>query len=1017
MSIRGLDWQTHPMRFVAGMNTGNDPRALESPELLIARDLQFDERGGIQTRYPFGAEKSSIIGGGTISNARRVVENGDEKLLFTKDAVYSWNEQQAKWALRGTHLAVKVDEEPRFVSTGEQVCCDRAELSGTIIYAWTEIVGSSSTVYVAAVDKATGSVVMSPTTVAGVVSDGAKRPRLVALSTKILLFYIDDTISPDLMVKALDPASPSTGLAAGPTTVLSSSSGMDAYYDATRVIGLDKAVVVARRSPSTDYEIATVTGGLVVTQSTKARTCDGPIAVSCTPDGASAQVIRSVDGGGGLSTDIKGDLITISSLADTAHINKAVGTTATGPTNLDQIAAAHRSVQDSSQYRCYAFWSSGENEDPSDWSTKYNWVDTGGNLGTQATFVRRLGLASRAFDYDGRVYVWGVFAGASGSGFRSFRSSVQNSYFLYRDDAFLANAKAAYQRAGGFVHEVSCLPGVALTDGATTFSWCGTERRIIQTGPNATSYADRGPRDITFTFDSNEARRCARLGRTLYITGGEIIQYDGRQLVEVGFHVFPWNIQPVTNGAGNLEAGTYAYQVTQRWDNAVGELDRSTTATTATVDISPGPNKIAAGQFPNLHITHKTSPAIAVEIWRTKKDPLDDSPLYLTTSKDPTDTSNPNRYIPNDPTANLVPAFDDDFADADLANLEQHPENGGVLENIAPPGATLIIATDTRLFLGGIVGDPDRVWYSKQRAAGQVAAFHDALALDVPPAGGAMTGLVWHLGVLYVFRETATYAFPGEGFGNVGGVDGSRNFGPVDTISENVGATNQESIAVTDKSIAFHSSKGKWLLNGRALEPIGVPAADFDSETPIAVQVMESQHQIRWLTSSRMLVLDVLGGQWFEWTIDDGVHACMWNGAHAYLTSTGVKVQESTHTLTDYGIDLETAPIKFNDLAGYGAMDCFHLLGEFVSSCTVRIRLALDYATTYFQDKTHTPSQSTGTTYELKHSPSIRQAKSYRVRITVAPTSAGESVKLTGINFLLGVQPGLNRNLAQANKQ
>jgi hypothetical protein len=207
-----LNWQTWHMRFVAGLNQKADARTLESPELAVCKDVMFDKLGGLQTRYPFALTSNDIFGGGTLSDWRVLAENGDELLLFTKDTLYSWNAQLSKWVAKGTHLAVKVDETPRFVSPGDQVDGDRAELSGTIVYAWTELLGSSSKGYVAALDKTTGNVLMAPTPLAG----SAARLRVTALTTKILLTFYDGIAG--LYAYALDPASPATALAGSSTT-------------------------------------------------------------------------------------------------------------------------------------------------------------------------------------------------------------------------------------------------------------------------------------------------------------------------------------------------------------------------------------------------------------------------------------------------------------------------------------------------------------------------------------------------------------------------------------------------------------------------------------------------------------------------------------------------------------------------------------------------------------------------------------------------------------------------------
>jgi hypothetical protein len=1002
--MRGLNWQAWSMSFVAGLNQKADARTLESPELAVCKNAMFDKLGGLQTRYPFALTSNNIFGGGTLSSWRTIVENGDELLLFTKDTLYSWNAQLSKWVAKGTHLAIKVDEQPRFIAPGDQVDGDRAELNGTIVYTWTELLGSNSRGYVAAIDKTTGSVLMAPTALAG----SAARLRVTALTTKILLTFYDGIGG--LYAYALDPAAPATAIAGASTTVTNTNFGT--YYDIVKIPGADQAVFAARQNPTTSYTIGTITAGLTVAKTTKARTCDGPIAVSADPTGVKVQVVR------GNSTNVQGDLITIATLAD-VFTAQAIGTATFSP---NQITCAHRSVTNGGAYRCYVFWDAGEDDAPSDWTSKYNYVDTANSIGTQANFVRYLGIGSRAFDYDGSVYVWGTFGQASGQGYNSLASQLQNTYFLYRDDAFLANAKAASTRAGGFAYSTGCLPNVALT-GTAEYSWCGIERRIVPVGNNGDNgYADRGPRDITFTFDSNEARRCVRLGQTLYVTGGEILQYDGQQLTEVGFHVYPWNLAPATTGGGSLNSGTYAYRATQRWQNAAGETDRSTSATTATAVVVTDGKKILAGGFPCLYVTHKTN--VALEVWRTQKNPNNDPPQYLITSQDPAVTTNPNRYLSNDPTASTCDSLEDSISDEDLIDQPSSPENGGYLENMCPPAATILIASNVRLFLAGVAGDPDRVWYSKQRNDGEVAAFHESLVADVPSAGGAITALALHMGSLVVFRERAIYALDGDGFDNA---LGGQNYASRE-VSLEVGAVSHESIAKTERGIVFHSSKGKWLLNkGWQLEFIGGNVTDFDNETPLAVHAIASKHEVRWLTSSRMLVLNTLVGQWSEWTIADGLAACMWKGQHVYLSSSGPKLEQTTYTGVDYGLDIETAWIKLGDLQNYGKVDHFLVLGEYRSAHRLQIRCARDYwkdgENVFFQDKTWTVSPTTvGGRESVKHAPSTKQVEAIKIRITALgpgtdPAPSGEALRLTGLSFELGFEQGLNRQLPSAQRQ
>lgn len=1026
--MQGLAWTTLQLPLAAGLQQSTDDRARQPPYLDVALDVQFDEQGGVQTRKPFLAQGASIVGGGTISNARRLVANGDELLLFTDTALYSWNEQLSKWVSKGTHLAVKVDDEAAFVATGDQVDCDRAELSGVIVYVWTTTGGRP---YIAALDKETGSVLVSPTQLTGsggAAGDGT-RTRVISLATVFHVYWIENT-SDKLLCLALDPATLSTStVAATPTTI---DTGLNAYYDVVKVPGADTAIGAIRLTPTTSYMIFKVPANPAsATTSTKARTCTNAIAVSCDPTGTNLEVIRAN------STNVVGDMITISSLADTAQINKAIGTTDTNPAT--QIAACHRSVADGGNYRCYAFWSS-TNGSIVGVGVKYNYVDTAGNLGTQAQMLTNAAVASRAFDYGGRVFVHIVFAGESAS-FASAAMNVfgalQNSYYLYRDDAFLV-AKQLMNRAGGFIYRDSILPGVALTAGTTGYSWCGTERRVIPIGVKGKDYEDRGPRDVTITFDSNDARRCVRLGETLYITGGEILQYDGVSLVEVGFHTFPWFMTAGDDGtSGSIPDGTYAFKHTWRYDNAKGDRDRSTTAIAADAVANTGapPQRLANASIASLSITHKRTDVEhypALEVWRTAVNPTLDAPFYLVTSKDPADVSGANCYVANDPTAFTLSTFYDELLDADIVAFESDPETGGVLENLAPPPASVIIASDTRLFLAGVSGDPDRVWYSKLRSPGEVAAFHDALTVTIPSEGGDITALGFLNETLIVFRETAIYACAGDGFDNLGG---GQNYGPARQLALGCGAVNHESVVATPGGLMFKSNKGWYLLNrGWSAEYIGGAISDYDDETPIAVTLVETQHQVRILTSSRMLVFDYLAQQWAEWTVDDGLHATVWQGTYAYLAATQAMIEVDFADATlDYGLDVETAWIKPADLQGGVSVRWIELLGEFMSTdwTHLRVRVAYNYNDTYVDDKYCPVTPVADTPFQLRYGPKRPKCEAIKFRFTairrhttfiddvettVNDPPTGEALKLTGLGLEVGAKRGLYRRLSADQK-
>jgi len=1009
VGIEGLDYRIIQIPLTQGLKTKDDPRAMQAPGLSICADARFDDLGGIQPRYPFTALSSNIFGGGTLSSVRRLEVVNDELLLFTSDSLYSWNAQLSAWVLKGTHLAVKVDETTTFATPGDQITGDRAELSGTVVFAWTE----GTQVYAAALDKTTGSVLVAPTAV----STAIGRPRLVALATKIL-FFVESTAT-EITVRAIDPAAPGTAIAGAGTVVLTTNANL--YYDVVKAGSQDLCVGAIRRVVTTSYTVFTCTPALTVTTSTKARTCDGPIAVATISDGTQTQIVRAN------GTNIQGDLLTTSSLAD-VFTAQAIGTVGGSPVN--QIALAFASTAAS------VFWSHLETTGvgSATFATKTNTVTTANVVGTQSVLVLRVGVASRAFARGASVFVWLVFAEQSanfGTGTAlGIRGQLQNTYLLYRSDGHITG-KAVFQLAGGYSPATGHLPGVTTTSASgDDWAWCGAvQRKIILGGTEHTGYAARSLSDITFSFDSNEARRCAQIGETLYISGSIPLQYDGYQLTEVGFLNYPWAFATQDSGvAGNVAAGTYAWKSTWKWTNGRGETERSTTATGESLTLALAHFVILTLKY--LYSTRKAAPRPpTVEVWRTAATAGEGSSYYLITGQDPTVTTGDNPYVPNDSTTTGT-TINDNFADSTLTTKEQNPENGNVLESLAPLGATIIIATDTRLFLVGLAGDSDGVWYSRQRNVGEIASFHDSLRVAVPRPGGAITAAAFLNETLVVFRQRAIYALPGQGFDNTGG---GQNFGPANRLASDVGAVSAESVALTPQGLIFKSSKGWYLLDhGWNTRYIGADVAKYDGDTVNAVHVVEAYHQIRCVTNARILVFDYLTSEWSAWSISDAVHACLWNGTYYYLSSgSNAPMQEQTTFAAgvNYGLDVELGFVKPADLQGAVRIDKILILGEYRGACSLRIRTAFDYQQdgagnwVYTDDIYWSPSPTTiGSALQVARGTTRGRCEAIKIRITAASTAKDgsppttEAIKLTGIALKVGFRKTPYKRLPAAQK-
>jgi len=467
--------------------------------------------------------------------------------------------------------------------------------------------------------------------------------------------------------------------------------------------------------------------------------------------------------------------------------------------------------------------------------------------------------------------------------------------------------------------------------------------------------------------------------------------------------------------------------------NAQGEVDRSGSYSTAITTMVAGHQGDDGGFTRSYQTSRKTNTSVALEYWRTTVNPFSSTPFYLVSSQDPA-AVNPNRYLNNGQSVSVayVTQFIDSMPDATASIKEQHPETGGVLTNLPPPPARIIAATSTRLFIAGIAGQPNKVWYSKFRADGKVAAFNDYLTIDVPAVGGSITGIAIMNETLIVFRQTAIYAFAGSGYDDTGG---GANYAEAHIITIDVGATTQDSIVVTDSGLMFQSSKG-WHFLSRSLDVqfIGGPVLYYDSETVLSAHLSSTQHQLRIITSGRCLIYDNTAGQWGEWTIGDGVHSCVWQGAHVYLSNTvGPKKQRTDFVGVDYGLDIETSWIDLTELQGEARVWKILILGEYRGAHQLRIRIARDYeetggapfyVPTYYDDVTWSPnSLIVGGPEQVRHGPSRQECQAIKVRLTALSISGAaasvpdnEALRLTAIALELGVKQGLYQRLTAAQK-
>lgn len=971
-----VEWETFDLPLIAGMRNRQHDYVLEAPGLIDARDVQMDEVGCLTMRPQF--QEILDAASNSLGSILRCYEYDGGLIAFTATNIWTYSAGDGLWTDRGEYLAPKVSEEPRFVTTGDQYNCDRAELGGVILYSWTEDDVFNPVSYVAAVDATTGAVKMAPSGLGA----NSRSARLFAASGVIFLAYYNTNT---LHVRAYDPSDLTYNSASATVTGISA---FDICSDG------GTGAIVASNAGGTSYDLRIFNASAVEQlNDSRTTTVSGPIA--CDYDSSDDVLAVIFNNGTSVLADIRDDEL---SSVDT---DVAMGTASSATVN--QVSAIR-----TGQGEFEVFWSAGEAVDDTSFYSRFNTLSfdgaSTGSAGANTALALRCGLASKPFRYNSETFIWTVFA-AESSGLVT--AQLQNVYLLYKSDGTLIG-KAIPQQAGGFSGSTGHLPS-AQSLGSSRYAFAGQYRRIIPLGDDSRGYAARSLQDIVVEFGSNEARRVAKLGETLYVSGSIPLQFDGRNLTEIGFLSFPFNLSIVTGAAGSLN-GTYNWQQTWSWFNAKGEFERSTTATIYAQAMT---NDEANFTYLNLPTTLKE--AVAVEIWRQEADAALGANFFLTTSKDPS-SSGDNKYITNNPGI-FNDTYTDALSDANLTELEPYPENGGlVLASLPPAGCSIIEATQDRLILAGIPGNPNRIAYSKLRGAGEVAAFNEALVLDLPSDGGAITALGFLNETLIAFKGRAIYAIAGDGFDNTGG---GQNYGPARLLSADVGAESAEAVALTPQGLIFKSEKGWHLLDqGWQVRYIGAAVSDYDGEAVTCVHVMASKQQVRCVTSGRTLIWDYLVNEWFWWDVSPR-HAVIWDGDYHITNGSTLRVESATHTGSDDGPWplVESAWIKTGGVNGFQRARRLLLLGERLDDCAIRLRVAYNYDNSWVDDRSWVPD-SGSVPFQMRHDFSRQKCTAFKVQIQVAsdadPAAEPDTLaaKLVGLSVQFGLKPGLNKSLA-----
>ena len=407
-------------------------------------------------------------------------------------------------------------------------------------------------------------------------------------------------------------------------------------------------------------------------------------------------------------------------------------------------------------------------------------------------------------------------------------SSEQGSFFLFADDAWSDITAVNQSSSASPLRLVGTLSArESLVYSSNILAQAPLFSRTMADFPQNTSTAGGNvyqmvlPRDMGPTacgpsctridFASSHSYQAASLGENTLFAGGCPSAFDGTQVFELGFPVFPIVASTVTHSAGSFAAGTYLYIAIYSWIDARGQSHPSARSVAISVtallndSVSLAVGAISysakmkaqngATSGPQANLTQRRSASVV---------------LYRT------EASGTTFYQLGPPVAIALDTSTVTIVDAGLsdATLSTHPllygdgTNGdpGILDHNCPPSFQCLIAHQNRLF--GV--DGSNVWPSQAFTTFEGSAFNEAIAFSVDDGPGPLTALASMDSNLILFKRDRIFVMTGLGPNDSGAAS---DWQPPSRIASDCGCVDWRSVVVTPQGTEFQSDRGKRILS------------------------------------------------------------------------------------------------------------------------------------------------------------------------------------------------------------
>lgn len=559
-----LQKQNIPLSFSQGLDTKSDKKQLMNGKFISLTNVQMQTLNEFRKRNGF----SAIATNTSLSAGNAIASYNNELVVMDGSSVYSYSVKQNALNSKGTKIALDLQKTPVIHDSYQQTTPTSAYTNGIYVYAWSNEQNPSTAsnanalINYSVVDAVSGQTIVANTQIPGT---ALINPQAVAFNGKIVLFYLDYTsaVAPILKYRLIDPAAPTTLPAA--VTVLTL--GTVGTYQ-TSIIN-QRLFIIAKGS-STQIKLQYLDASFVQSSTTNVTVSLVVNQMSIFGDDSN-NVWIYYENNDAPSTYIRYQVYTY-------NMVQVLGETTITIINTSIQDNGITGIYDVSIAKARFLYNANPASLSASESNRLIYTATGDILGfatAPTVLLRSVRVVAKPFLYNNNFYIPIVH-----------ESTLQTTYFIANMVTGVIVGKIEQDNCSYPFNGLAApvLPNVNQINSTTfEFPYCD-KGTLLSVDGNV--FALTGISDSQLTF--NEPIIISTLGNNTHFTGAIMTMYDGSNVVEHGFNLYPEDLSfeyiPI---GGALKPNQYQYSWTYEWTDFQGQIHRSAPSIPLTVNLDP----------------------------------------------------------------------------------------------------------------------------------------------------------------------------------------------------------------------------------------------------------------------------------------------------------------------------------------------------------------------------------------------------------------------------------------------